>query len=89
MGLSEAQTNISIEKEILPIKEKLYEKFAEKKPSVIFIIVNKKINDRFFDLNKNNVEGVAVLDGVTRANRSEFYLIPQKVNRGTATPSLY
>lgn len=29
------------------------------------------------------------MDGVTRANRSEFYLIPQKVNRGTATPSLY
>lgn len=51
MGLSEAQVNKSVEDEIIPIKEALYDKYAEKKPHIIFIIVNKKINDRFFDLN--------------------------------------
>lgn len=32
---------------------------------------------------------MAVIDEVTKSNCAEFFLIPQKVMRGTATPSLY
>lgn len=47
MGLSEAQLYKSAENEVISIKKQLYETFGEKRPNIIFIVVNKKINDRF------------------------------------------
>lgn len=89
MGLSEAQMYVFVDEELLCIKEVLSREFGSKRPSVIFIIVNKKINDRFFTLDMKNPEGVIVCSDVTRAKRAEFYMIPQTVREGTATPSKY
>jgi len=58
-----------------------------------YILVNTKTIYKFFENNDNNysnpVEGLLVLDGVTNRNFFEFYIQPQFVSGGSATPSCY
>lgn len=65
------------------------------KPQVAFIIVNKKINQRFFlQTNNNNrpyenpPSGSIVADKITSRN-FDFLLASQKVTEGTCTPTHY
>jgi aubergine-like protein len=37
----------------------------------------------------SNPEGVAIVDDVVLADRINFFLVAQKVNQGTATPTHY
>jgi aubergine-like protein len=58
-----------------------------------YILVNTKTTYKFFEKNKgqfkNPDEGLLVLDGVTNRNFFEFYIQPQKVTGGSATPSCF
>ena len=68
-----------------------------------YVLVNTRTNIKFFEFNNvnktnykssnqyyNNPEqGLIVLDQVTNKNRFEFYLQPQKVNIGSATPTYF
>ena len=65
-----------------------------------YIIVNMKTSLKIFEYNtrktaiekgnyKNPEPGLVVLDKVTDANKFEFYLQPQKVTQGSATPTSF
>ena len=58
-----------------------------------YILVNTKTTYKFFEKNKNQFsnpgEGLLVLDGVTNRNFFEFYIQPQLVTGGSATPSCF
>lgn len=69
-----------------------------------YVIVNKKSSLKFFEKSSNtnyknkNTDrdfydnpdaGLLICDQVTNPNSFEFYIQPQKVNQGTATPTCY
>jgi len=62
-----------------------------------YVLVNTKTNLKFFEAQKdkgqmvyrNPQEGFIIYDQVTNPDLFEFYIQPQFVNSGTATPSLY
>ena len=67
-----------------------------------YVIVNTSTNVKFFeynyknDINKNNIynyknpeQGLVILDQITDKKRFEFYIQPQKVNIGSATPTYF
>ena len=58
-----------------------------------YILVNTKTTYKFFETKKNGFEnpqpGLLVLNGVTSRNFFEFYIQPQQVTGGSATPSCY
>ena len=68
----------------------------ENKVLYYYILVNTKTTYKFFEIKKtkeskykNPEGGLLVLDGVTNRNFFEFYIQPQKVTGGSATPSCY
>ena len=65
-----------------------------------YVLVNTRTSIKFFEFNvtkskhnygeyKNPESGLIVLDQVTNINRFEFYIQPQKVNIGSATPTYF
>ena len=66
---------------------------AENKLLYYYILVNTKTTYKFFEKNNNKYsnpgEGLLVLDGVTNKNFFEFYIQPQLVTGGSATPSCF
>ena len=57
-----------------------------------YILVNTKTTYKFFEKNgeyKNPGSGLLVLDGVIHNNLFEFYIQPQQVNQGSATPTCF
>ena len=71
------------------------------KVNYYYVFVNTRTNIKFFEINKVNInnykrqlyknpeQGLIILDQVTNKNRFEFYLQPQKVNIGSATPTYF
>ena len=59
----------------------------------LFVLVNKKTNYKFFEkrnnLFNNPKSGMLVLDGVTDYSKFEFFIQPQQVTQGSATPTHY
>ena len=68
-----------------------------KAKSILFyyILVNTKINYKFFETDETEEEfynpqsGLLMLDGVTNRNYFEFYIQPQEVTQGSATPTCF
>ena len=58
-----------------------------------YILVNTKTTYKFFESKKNGYQnpeaGLLVLNGVTNRNLFEFYIQPQQVTGGSATPSCF
>ena len=59
-----------------------------------YIFVNTKSTFKFFEKDKNGKysnpqSGLLVLDGVINPNNFEFYIQPQYVNQGSATPTCF
>ena len=69
------------------------------KVNYYYVLVNTRTNIKFFEYNKENnyksqlyknpEQGLIILDQVTNKSRFEFYLQPQKVNIGSATPTYF
>ena len=60
-------------------------------PKFFYMCVNKKTISKFFEMydnkNLNNpTSGMTIDSGVTSSDRYEFFIQPQKVNQGTASP---
>lgn len=58
-------------------------------PEVIYMIVNKKINSRFFEANNHNEllnpePGSAIIEDLSIDNRFDFHLVAQRVTQGTS-----
>ena len=94
-GISEYQIE-SIKNEI-----KIIEEICQKKGiKYYYVIVNTKTSLKFFESNikktkketgtyKNPEPGLIVLNQVTDKNKFEFYIQPQKVTQGSATPTFF
>ena len=58
-----------------------------------YILVNTKTNFKFFEITDDNYinpgPGLLVIDGVTNKNFFEFYIQPQEVTQGSATPTCF
>ena len=58
-----------------------------------YILVNTKVNYKFFAIDQNQYynpyPGLLVIDGVTHKNFFEFYIQPQSVTGGSATPTCF
>ncbi len=58
-----------------------------------YILVNTKTNYKFFEKGnkefRNPYAGLLVLDGVTTRDYFEFYIQPQEVTQGSATPTCF
>jgi len=69
-------------------------KIKDFKIPYFYILVNKKSNYKFFEAinNKqfvNPKSGLAIFDSATDGNAYEFFVQPQIVTQGTATPTHY
>ena len=86
-GVSLQQKDFLIN-EVQNIKKEL-----DNKIKFYYILVNTKTTYKFFEKNGNNYsnpgEGLLILDGVTNRNFFEFYIQPQYVTGGSATPSCF
>lgn len=101
-GSNQSQNKVIKDEDIIPLKKhllRLSDKDPEYKPKCIFILANKMNDAKFFqsdrpsDLNsmQNPKSGVCIDQVVTVSNPDfyEFYIQPQFVNQGTATPSKF
>ena len=82
---------LQLKEEILQIEEMC------KTKNILFyyILVNTKTTYKFFEVDESEEEfynpesGLLVLDGVTNRNYFEFYIQPQQVTGGSATPTCF
>ncbi|XP_037807550.1 protein argonaute-3 [Lucilia sericata] len=60
---------------------------------ITFIVVQKRINTRYFTVSGNNANnpqpGTVVDNNITRSNYYDFFLVSQSVRQGTVSPSHY
>ncbi|GFT86538.1 piwi-like protein Siwi [Nephila pilipes] len=92
-GVGDGQVPYVKEWEVNPCKKVLSSLVGDKSIRFAFIIVNKKINTRFFTPSGNGYSnpppGTLVDHTVTRFDRYDFYLVSQCVRQGTVAPTLY
>lgn len=90
-GVGDGQLNACKEFEIAQIKAVANE--LNIKLNIVFIVVQKRINARFFSEQRNQYEnpvaGSVVDTDITRPYLCDFYLIPQSIRQGTANPTHY
>ena len=65
----------------------------EAETKIVYIVVNKKINQRFFKEGRNGLcnpePGTVVNQGVVEPNSYDFYLISQITKQGVSSPTHY
>lgn len=101
-GVGKGQYDLVIDIEVAGIKRELRDWLGDKCPNLDFILVNKRINDRFFlDNNQkgysnkpvenviNPESGTFVVDHCTSDSLKDFFMVAQNVTQGTATPTHY
>ena len=99
-GLSDAQIEDQLPRTELPALHGMVKKIAEKtktpnyKPEIVIVVVNKKINSKFYSMDKayvnNPVSGSVIADSLsTNEETYSFHLAAQQVNQGSCTPTLY
>ena len=92
-----AENEVPIIKEYLDTKKKENTSFAKYNPKFIYVCCNLKGDLKFFQKNNNNGKGplsnpqsgLVVDSEITQKDKYEFYIQPQFVNQGTATPCHY
>lgn len=92
-GVGEGQYDDVIEFEVNRILETFAVNYKTDAPKLTFVIVNKRVDDRFAvqtkDGLKNPQGGLVVIDDVVKRDRANFFLIAQNVTQGTANPTHY
>ena len=63
-------------------------------PHLLYVLVNKKVNDRYYissksEERKNPPSGSVILEAMSRNNAYDFYLTAQFVTQGSCTPTHY
>jgi len=90
-GVSEGQVRYVKETEICNIRAVF--KNLKIEPKLAFIIVNKRINTRFYARKGadfgNPPAGTVIDNTVTLPERYDFFVIPQNVRQGTVNPTSY
>ena len=95
-NLKTSQGEIPVFLENLNKKKEKYESFKKYNTKLIYICCNLKGDLKFFEDNKNMANryanpqsGLCVDEKIVESGKYEFYLQPQFVNQGTATPCHY
>jgi len=92
-GIGMGQYNEVREIEIKAILQGLQESFGDKAPKLAYIVLTKRINDRFFEQGNRGLSnpsgGLIIQSQVVSDSIFDFYMVAQCVNRGTATPTHY
>ncbi|CDW88329.1 piwi-like protein 1 [Stylonychia lemnae] len=97
-GVGDQQRRDVLQSEVTQFKDAINETYnkSSNKPKITVIVVNKRINQRFFIENHNqdleNPPSGCVIDSTTvgeiTSNQDfDFYLIPQKTTQGTVIPT--
>ncbi|OMJ79243.1 hypothetical protein SteCoe_20796 [Stentor coeruleus] len=90
-GVGDSQEDIVKDIEISGLK-KVISSFQGYNPEIVYIVVCKRIDQRFFmsnrDMMGNPKAGTCILDSQV-CDESTFYMITATVNQGTATPVKY
>ena len=94
-GVGDSQIGGVMEKEVAPLLKALKQEFGGKKIELIFMIVSKRISQKFSIEDRgflSNPRGGLIVDSVaTKDNRFEFFATTQFVNekQGSAKPTHY
>jgi aubergine-like protein len=91
-GVGEGQIDEVMKVEIKSIEDSLAEAYGNKKPGLIFIVVTKRVDDRFATGGqglRNPDAGLIVVNDVVKPQRANFFMIAQRVTQGTANPTHY
>ncbi|KAJ6235251.1 piwi-like protein [Anaeramoeba flamelloides] len=88
-GISDSQFINCIETEI-PQFYKAFKMCSEEyKPELTWVVAQKRIKTRYFNNSQNPMPGSIIDSVITKPNRFDFFLVPQHVNQGSATPVHY
>ena len=81
------------QKEYLKKEIRQIDDFCGDKILYYYILVNTKTTFKFFETSEDDYfnpgSGLLVIDGVTNRNFFEFYIQPQEVTQGSATPTCF
>lgn len=92
-GVGDGQLQQIVDIEVTTIKNKMDEIYKsagiEEGCRLVFIVVSKRINTRYFVNRHNPVPGTVVDDIITLPERYDFFLVSQSVRQGTVSPTSY
>ncbi len=92
-GVGESQIENVREKELKSLLKGLQLEFNGKGVRLAYIIVTKRLSDRFFldgQRGVTNPDGGLIIDtDVVKDDKFDFFMVAQQVNLGTATPTNY
>ncbi|XP_063994744.1 piwi-like protein Siwi [Diachasmimorpha longicaudata] len=89
-GVGEGQIPFVVDHEVVNVQEAIRKYYGGLQPVKLgYIIVNKRINTRFFAGTSNPLPGTVVDDVVTNPMKYDFFLISQGVKTGTVSPTSY
>ena len=92
-GIGEGQYDDVIEFEINRILETFNINYKDEAPKLTFVVVNKRVDDRFAVDTKEGLKnprgGLVVIDNVVKKDQANFFLVAQNVTQGTANPTHY
>lgn len=90
-GVGEGQKAEVETVEVNAIKAALAARFPGAVPSLTFVVVTKRVDDRFAvrDSMSNPEPGTVVNQQVVKPDINHFFLVSQQTNQGTVTPTSY
>lgn len=94
-GVGQSQVDNVREKEVKSLLAGLEQEFNGKNVRLVYIIVTKRLSDRFFVMNNgylSNPDGALIVDStVVKQDQFEYFMVAQSVSaaQGTATPTNY
>ena len=96
-GVSDSQIPTVLNSEVLQIKTAFKElvdtKVIEQEPKLCFLVVNKRVNARFYTRTDGNISnppvGACVDSDVTKENGYDFYLVSAETTQGVVSPTHY
>lgn len=94
-GVGQSQVDSVREKEVKCLLAGLEQEFNGKNVKLVYIIVTKRLSDRFFVMSNGylcNPDGALIVDNVVvKQDQFEYFMVAQSVSaqQGTATPTNY
>ena len=92
-GVGQGQVENVREKELKSLIKGLQQEFNGKAVKLAYIIVTKRLSDRFFvniGGKLDNPKGGLIIDSeVVKEDQFDYFMVAQDVNQGTATPTNY
>lgn len=91
-GVGEGQVSEVAKVEVDSIKKALEKAYPTNTPKLMFIIVTKRLDDRFataYNGYENPNSGLIINKDVVMKDKYHFFMVSQKVTQGTATPTSY